>query len=146
MDWTVIIGLLVSIIIALLRKTIYRGAKMLDDLIEQWMIKKEWIHGDFPVNVLLWELKNDKEPEDSDWGIKILHPKKAIKRCWIKLNGKKLLWNNKDVMRFIIEYGAVNIKIHKDEYPTNEDARIEVWDGNKILITEKFNELPIFRE
>lgn len=149
MDWNIIIGIIgiiISAFIALMRKTIYRMAKMLDDLIEQHMIKKEWIPGDFPMDVLLWELKTDKKIGDSDWGLKILHPKKSIKRCRIKVNGKWLLWDNEHSAIFIMENSAKNLQIREDDYPKNEDARIEVWDGNKILIKEKFSELPILRE
>jgi hypothetical protein len=150
MDWeSIAIGLFILVILligALSKETVNLVVKMISCYLKRKFIETGLTTGDFPVNVLKYH-PSVKESDDSDWNIRILHPKKSIQHCEVRINRKWLSWGDKKELgyrMFIPEYGGVNIHIPKDDF--TEDVRVEVWDGREILLNIPFEDIPLVRE
>lgn len=145
MDWKSIavyliifwIGLFIG---ALGKETVKWVVKMIGAYIKQCLIKRGIITGDF--DVIFGKFRpSTKQSDDSDWSIKIQHPHKKIEKCNVVFAKKKVLWDNKEPYRFIIAWGGANIPIPKKDFI--ENTRVELWDGKKILLNKKFEDLPL---
>ncbi len=84
-----------------------------------------------------------KEPIDSDWAIRILHPDRPIEKCRVLYNNTQLPWWNKKepyYEKFILVGGGGNARIPKGDI--DDEAEVKVMDGKKTLRKVKFKDLP----
>jgi len=86
-----------------------------------------------------------QKPIESDWSIRLLYPKEHLEACTIFWKDGPLPWwdpAQKTYQRLIIANGGGNVRIPKG-WEADEDTIITVKDGENVLMTRKFSELPI---
>jgi hypothetical protein len=82
-------------------------------------------------------------PIESNWSLRILHPKRSILRCTVQLGNTKLpFWDkpNQYFEKYIPEYGGANVRIPTDLIPDGENATIT--NGKTVLISRAFKDIP----
>ena len=83
----------------------------------------------------------------SCWGIKILHPEKAIEKCSVSYDGARLPWRDKPRECYEEFIGAMSGGIVSiPEGTEKEDAEVVVRDGKKIIRKKKFKDIPMVDE
>jgi len=83
---------------------------------------------------------------DDYWGIRIVHPTKAIEKCSVTYDGRKLNFMDSKLRyeKFIGAMSGDNLVLSRGAQ--KDDAKVVVWDGNKIILKKKFIELPTVDE
>jgi hypothetical protein len=148
MDWVlylvlILFGVLLASIKDVGKETIGRVFKMIGHLIYRKFIEAGLSEGDFPIDVGIFT-ESTKEPIDSKQSIRILSfYGRPIEKCRVLLNKKELQWGNKNG-RYEIHIeagGSGNVRIPIGAFTKN--TRVQVWDGKKILINKKFEDLSL---
>jgi hypothetical protein len=102
-----------------------QAAAIIKDM-NEWMKKREELN----------------KPRDNDWYIGIYRPEKPIKNCCVKFNGVKLDWDKNERTRLIKEGEVAYIPTLNSTKP----VRVQIWDGKKILLNLKFDDLASMKE
>lgn len=98
-----------------------------------------------PPEFTLQRFKEPREkPVKSDWGIRILYPNEPIEKCRVLYDEVPLPWWDKDEPYYesFIHKGSGGIVTIPVELE-NEDAKIKIMDGQKVLRRRKLKDIPI---
>ncbi|MBS7252035.1 MAG: hypothetical protein KIH08_15790 [Candidatus Freyarchaeota archaeon] len=86
-------------------------------------------------------------PVKSYWSIRILLPSKDIRACKVTLDGKPLPFWDSDLLyyeRSIPSYTGAIVRVPEElRVKVEDNYKVEIWDGNKLLKSVLFNEIPI---